>query len=185
MQQKLFNIKPIRLPRPNSTSINLTSVYIKMAEDINEWDNQDMTQTEFEDFVGELKENFSCYDLFKCDGYELARDLEKEMGFNSDRCLVDAMDVIHDEAYKCLDEHIEKWVIDCNITPKYKIGDEVKVKVKSVEYIGEIINIYHKQGTYLIFVEELGHVKNGSGVLGAIKPFEDIEEDFFDAKHWR
>jgi hypothetical protein len=185
MQTKLFDIKPIRVARPTIDLIDLTSVYFKMAEDINEWDQQDMNQIEFEEFVGELKEEFSCYDLITSDGYTLARDLERHMNINSNKELSDVMDNIKFECIKCLDENIEKWVKDCNITPKYKIEDEVKVTIKNVEYIGEITQIYHKKASYSIFVEELGHVKHGSGVLGVIKPFEDIEEDFFDKKHWK
>lgn len=185
MQQKLFNIKPIRISRPTIDLIDLTSVYVDMAEKINNWDSQDMSQIEFEEFVAQLKEDFSCYDLLNSDGYTLARDLEENMGINSNKELVDILDNIDFECIKCLDKNIEKWVEDCNITPKHKIGDEVRVKVKNVEYIGEITSIYNKTASYSIFIEELGHVKNGPGVLGTIKPFEEIEQDFFDEKHWK
>ena len=184
MQQKLFDIKPMRIPRPTKTTIDLLPVYVRMAEMINEWDGEQMGQKEFEYFIEELQRNFSCFDLFDSDGYELARDLEKDMGFDSDRNLVDDMDCISNECRNCLNEHIEKWVEECNINPKYSIGDEVKLKRNSVEYIGEITEINLKRAQYVIFVPKLGHVRGGVGTHGTIKNFEDVEEDFFHEKHW-
>jgi len=184
MQEKLFDIKPIRVPRPDKTTIDLLPVYVRMAELINEWCKEDMNQSEFEYFIEELQRNFDAFDLFHCDGYELARDLEKDMGFDSDRNLVDDMDCISDECRNCLNENIEKWAQECNITPKYSIGDEVKLKMDNVEYIGEIAEINLKRAFYVIFVEELGHVREGVGTHGVIKNFEEVEDDFFDKKHW-
>lgn len=184
MQEKLFNIKPIRVPRPTSDSADITSVYIEMAELINDWDNQDMDQEEFEEFVEDLKDNFSSYDLFNKDGYKIARKLEKDMYFEPDVSLVDDMDMISNKCRECLGREIQQWVVDCQITPKYEVGDEVKVTVRGVEYIGEISQIYEKTAEYSIFIEELGHVRQGVGTHGTIKKFEEIEEDFFDKKHW-
>lgn len=184
MQEKLFNIKPIRVARPTIDNIDLTPVYVTMAELINDWCGEKMNQNEFDYFVEELKRNFDSYDLRDNDGYELARDLEKDMGFDSDRNLVEEMDCIQNECRNCLNEQIEKWVIDCNITPKYSVGDEVRVTFKNVEYVGEVSEIYHKRAQYVIYIEELGHVREGVGTHGTIKNFEDIEEDFFDKKHW-
>lgn len=185
MQQKLFNIKPIRVARPTKCSIDLSSVYVEMAEKINDWDGSKMDQDEVDYFVEELSRKFTCFDLFNSDGYELARDLEKDLGFDSDRNLVDVMDSIIHDCNNCLNEHIEQWVEDCNITPKYSVGDEVRLTLKNVEYVGEISKIFHKSAQYVIFVPELGHVREGVGTHGAIKNFEDIEDDFFDEKHWK
>jgi hypothetical protein len=177
MQQKLFNIKPIRISRPTIDLIDLTSVYVKMAEKINKWDNQNMSHSELEEFVNNLKENFSCYDLFNFDGYELTRSLETEMDFDADRDLVDVMDSVGYEAQVCLGEYIEQWVVNCKITPKYKIGNEVKVKFKNVEYIGEVVDINTNKASYVIFIEDLN--------CDLVKTFEDIEDDFFSDKHWK
>jgi len=185
MQDKLFNIKPIRIARPTSHTIDMTSVYINMAELINDWDCEDMNQEELEEFVEELKENFTASDLFNSDGYELARDLEKEMGIQSDSELVDDMNSVSYNCHSCLRVNVEKWVKDCEITPKYSIGDEVSVWVKNVNYIGEISKIYERTAEYSIFIEELGHVREGVGTTSTIKKFEEIEKDFFDEKHWK
>ena len=185
MQDKLFNIKPIRVSRPTSQTIDTTPVYIHMAKLLNEWNNEDLNQEEFEDFIADLKNNFSVYDLFHGDGYKIARSLEKNMYFESDRELVDEMDVIPNKFSECLRENVENWVKDCEITPKYSIGDEVSVWVKNVNYIGEISKIYERTAEYSIFIEELGHVREGVGTTGTIKKFEEIEKDFFDDKHWK
>jgi hypothetical protein len=123
--------------------------------------------------------------LFNSDGYELARDLEKEMDVQSDSELVDDMNSISYHCHSCLRENVENWVKDCEITPKYSIGDEVSVWVKNVNYIGEISKIYERTAEYSIFIEELGHVREGVGTTGTIKKFEEIEKDFFDDKHWK
>ena len=185
MQEKLFNIKPIRIARPTSHTIDLSSVYINMANTIKEWLGEEMEVEEFDFFVEELKENFTASYLFNCDGYELARDLEREMGFDSDSALVDDMNSISYHCHSCLRENVENWVKDCEITPKYPIGDEVSVWVKNVNYIGEISKIYERTADYCILIEELGHVRDGVGTHGTIKKFEEIEEDFFDEKHWK
>jgi hypothetical protein len=185
MQEKLFNIKPIRVARPTSDSVDITSVYVEMAELINDWDNEDMNQEELEEFVGDLKNNFSYFDLFHEDGYKIARSLEKNMHFDPNVDLVDDMDMISHRCRECLREEVEKWVIDCEITSKYQVGDEVKATVRNVEYIGEIAAVNSKDATYTIFIQELGHVREGVGTHGTIKKFEEIEEDFFDEKHWK
>jgi hypothetical protein len=182
MQEKLFNIKPIRVARPTSDSVDITSVYVEMAELINDWDNEDMNQEELEEFVGDLKNNFSAFDLFHEDGYKIARSLEKNMHFDPDVDLVDDMDMISHRCRECLREEVEKWVIDCEIKPKHSIRDEVMVEVKNVKYIGRIAEIYYKKAEYLIYIEELHY---GTQTVGTMKKFEEIEEDFFDEKHWK
>jgi hypothetical protein len=185
MQEKLFNIKPIRVARPTSDSVDITSVYVEMAELINDWDGEKMNQEDFEEFVGDLKRTFSVFDLFHEDGYKIARSLEKEMHFDPDSILVGEMDMISHKCRECVRREVEKWIIDCEITPKYEIGNEVKATVRNVEYIGEIAAINLKDATYTIFIQELGHVREGVGTHGTIKKFEEIEEDFFDEKHWK
>jgi hypothetical protein len=185
MQEKLFNIKPIRVARPTSDSVDITSVYVEMAELINDWQSEVMDHEEFEEFVGDLKNNFSPFDLFHKDGYQIARRLEKDMYYEPDVHLVDDMDMLPNRCRQCLCEEVEKWVIDCEITSKYQVGDEVKATVRNVEYIGEIAAVNSKDATYTIFIQELGHVREGVGTHGTIKKFEEIEEDFFDEKHWK
>jgi hypothetical protein len=185
MQEKLFHIKPMRVARPTSHTIDISSVYVKMANLIVEWLDEKFEPEEFECLVEELQENFTASDLFSSDGYELARDLEKDMGFDSDSQLVDDMNSISYFCHSCLRVNVEKWVKDCEITPKYSIGDEVSVWVKNVNYIGEISKIYERTAEYSIFIEELGHVREGVGTTSTIKKFEEIEKDFFDEKHWK
>ena len=154
MQEKLFNIKPIRVARPTSDSVDITSVYVEMAELINDWQSEVMDHEEFEEFVGDLKNNFSPFDLFHKDGYQIARRLEKDMYYEPDVHLVDDMDMLPNRCRQCLCEEVEKWVIDCEITSKYQVGDEVKATVRNVEYIGEIAAVNSKDATYTIFIQE-------------------------------
>jgi len=158
MQEKLFHIKPMRVARPTIHTIDISSVYVKMAKAITEWLNESFKPEEFENLVEELKENFEASDLFNSDGYELARDLEKDMGFDSNSQLVDDMDAIRYFCHSCLRENVEKWVQDCEIKPKYSVGDELNVLFKNVNYVGEISKIYERTAEYSIFIAELGHL---------------------------
>lgn len=180
-QLKLFNLKPIKVKRPDIYDVDLTSVYAKLADYIVEWSSK----YDKEDVIEELSERFDHHDLFSNNGYELCRILEDDLYYSPDVELVEYMDCserLVDGVYRGV---IKKWVEDCEIKPKYKIGDIVDVEYKGKKYKGEVVNIYEDQAKYTICIEELGHKKPGStetGTIGAYKNFEEIEKDFFELK---
>jgi hypothetical protein len=111
------------------------------------------------------------------DGYEIAKDLERQ-GWEIDADLVSEL---HggclDEAY---DELVKKWISWHAIKPLLVVGAVVTVKphlfdTNKVEAEGEITEFDMKRGTYTVYVPAWGHVKSGVGTLGNIYPWEDLE----------
>lgn len=182
MQTKIFDIPPIRIKRPSIDNINFDEAYNEMAEEILDWLKDPNCTTE--EIVSDLKENFQPYELENSDGYELAKEFESNYGYDADTELVNIMDGFSHIIYTACKKAERKWVQDCRITPKYSIGDKVHVSHKAKIYEGEIADIKNDLAEYVIYVQDLGHVKEGVGTHGLIKRFEDIEEDFFDKKHW-
>lgn len=182
MQNKLFDIPPIRIKRPDFNSINFGEAYKEMAEEILEWMNDD--NVELEDIISDLKECFSPQGIKMSDGYELAKELDRDCGYDVNTELVNILDGFSHKLYMECQKFEKKWVIDCNITPKHSIGDKVHISRKGKIYEGEISAINNEVAEYTICVPELGHVREGVGTHGAIEHFENIEEDFFDKKHW-
>lgn len=182
MQGKLFEIPPIRIKRPTIDTIDFYETYNDMADEILEWLNEG--DTTVEEIALDLKKTLSPMDIYRGDGYELAKKLESEWGISPNTELVEILNSLDTHIRRACREAEKKWVKDCWITPKYSIGDKVHVSRKNKIYEGEIVEIRSDLAEYVIFVEELGHVREGeSGTLGAIEHFEDIEEDFFENKH--
>lgn len=184
MQEKLFNIPPKRIPRPTIENINFEGAYLKMANDIVEWENDDSES--IEDTSNHLKKIFSPKDLQFANGYEIARELESSWGLDPDTELVNTLDQFSHYIYTVISEAEKKWVIDCNIKPSLPKGKEVVVEYKGKKYTGTILSIYSDKAEYVINVPELGHVGEGEiGTQGLVYHFENLELDFFDEKHWK
>jgi hypothetical protein len=174
-QQKLFNIKPIRVKRPNDLSIDLESVYQRLAEFFHEWDSS-YTIEEAKEL---LEDTFDRYDLRNKNGYELCKTLDRECHVEPDLDLVEYMDCAGHEIRMAVRDSEKQWVKDCEIEPRKNLGDIVEVKIKDTVYEGEIIKVDTDYAKYLVFIEDLGHVKSGSGTIGRTFNFEDVEEDFY------
>lgn len=181
MQNKLFNIKPIRVPRPTIDNIDFTSVYEDFVDIISKWEKSNLDKEDKEDLVESLKKEFSVRDLKSDDAYRLGRKLESEFRYDVDINLVDELRVISHLIRTVTVEAEKNWIKECEIKPKYSIGDEVMVEQKGNKYIGRIAEIYYDRGDYSIYIEEL---HKGTNIIGTIKKFEEIEEDFFDKKYW-
>ncbi len=63
MQQKLFDIKPMRVTRPTAYTIESEDIYSKIAERIVDWDNS----IKIEEAIKDLKETFSIWELVNSD----------------------------------------------------------------------------------------------------------------------
>jgi hypothetical protein len=181
MQEKLFNIKPIRLPRPTIDTVDFTSVYEKLADIISEWEGESISTEDRIEFVESLKKDFSPRKLKYEDAYKIGRILEDEFNYDVDINLVDELGIIGRECRVCIFNAEKEWVKECEITPKYSIGDEVMVEVRNHKHIGKVVEIYYDRAKYSIYIDELHKDTN---TIGTIKDFEEIEEDFFDDKHW-
>jgi len=113
------------------------------------------------------------------DGYEMARDLERDDCWSSNSELVDVLDGL--DFRNILDKVTILWIKDNDVKPLFKVGDIVRVKTKDTGhrglkqfYCGEITNI-RPEGTYTVCIEELGHVKTGSGIHGSVINWEKVE----------
>lgn len=171
-QGKLFEIEPIRLPRPTYNTIDGQSAYENLAKRINEWDSK----ISIEDAAGDLKKTFSPRHLSINDGYEICKQLEKYCGYHPDFQLSEEMDCCRMYIDNTLQEEIKKWVIKCWIKPKYKIDDIVFIQFKNKTYHGKIIKILENEARYLIEFKEENIVSE------LLYNYEMIEPDFFDKK---
>jgi len=114
------------------------------------------------------------------DGYEMARDLERDECWDSNSGLVDILDGL--DFHNIMDKVTLLWIKDNDIKPLFKVGDKVQVNGKDVSgraskktYIGEITEI-RPAGTYTVYIEELGHVRKGTGSHGNILNWEKVEQ---------
>jgi len=114
------------------------------------------------------------------DGYRIARELE-DRGWHADSGLVEVMERL---AYERWDAHrkvVGEWVAAEGIEPLCGIGARVtfthrgRLGVSSPAKVdGEIVKIDAAHAQYTVFVESLGHVRDGKiGTLGALVAFED------------
>jgi hypothetical protein len=118
---------------------------------------------------------------FDKDGYEIAKELDRYWGSDSELVyILDGLPFIFHDVKLFL---VKKWIKDNNISPKYQKGDKVIVESSMLprkdrqkeRYNGEINNIY-EDGSYSIFIEDLGHIREGIGTYGIILDWEKIDE---------
>ena len=76
---------------------------------------------------------------------------------------------------EALQDAIKKWVVDCWITPKLKVGDKMEIEYKKEKYEGEIKEIRKLVAQYMFYVPAV----MDKNTIGTYKDFEDIEIDFF------
>lgn len=189
-QPKLFEIEPIRIPRPTLKTIDAVKALRKVAEEINDWSEE---RTDVDELASELENSIGIDDFYRENGYELAKALEKKFGYSPDLELVELMDGASWHIKEALKEEVKKWVKDCWIKPKYKIGDMVEMAfinrkttdtesrtfgVNGVSIEGEITGIHEDTAEYLIYTPSL--CKDNTTAI--VKNFEDIEKDFFKIK---
>ena len=178
-QPKLFDIEPIRIPRPTLKTIDAVKALRKVAEEISDWEGDgydvDVLASELEDSIG-------IDDFHRENGYTLAKALEKEFGYSPDLELVELMDGASWHIREALKEDVKKWVKDCWIKPKHKIGDTVEVtffnEKTGVSVSGEITGIHEDTAEYLLYISSM--CKDNTTAI--VKNFEDIEKDFFKTK---
>ena len=117
-------------------------------------------------------------------GYHVCRSLDRA-GWSPDDGLVEIMgDVLH-ARHEVLRAIEEEWVAANDIRPAHAVGDIVSIakhpgRFDRSRVDGEVIEIDHARGRYLVFSAALGHVRKAdakncvSGSLGRFVAFEDV-----------
>jgi hypothetical protein len=99
-------------------------------------------------------------DEFYVDGYEMARRLENQMHWETDRELLDLCDVLESNHSQAHSDFIKRWIEIFQIEPLIPIGTHVKITVKKHQYDGEIVRYYQSRGQYAVYIPALH--KNGT-----------------------
>jgi hypothetical protein len=115
----------------------------------------------------------------RLDGYEIARALDSR-GWSADSQLVDLMERLAMDRYDALQEVVREWVTAENIRPAMGVGDLVTIMARrpgsfaEQPFDGEITRVMEDEACYMVLVEALGHVRDGFGVYGIMKAYEDV-----------
>lgn len=163
----------LRPTRDDPFVINETSE--RVCDEIMEWlkcNGEDFDRKEILEHAKEIiMQSWGIYD-----GYYLAKKLEFKYSYCPDTDLVDRLDGTRSIINIAYEKCVTKWIQENNILPKINVGTKVKFKHKKDECEGEIYKIDNVGGTYYIFCEQLGHVKEGPGTHGEVVNWEIIEE---------
>lgn len=112
-------------------------------------------------------------DLLACirwghDGYARAKRIEI-YGYEPDAELVEILDSI--DVWRAEREAVAKWVKEFDVKAPFPIGALVVIAGGS----GEIMAHDEAQGTSTVFVEAMGHVREGNGTHGLIVAWEKLK----------
>lgn len=177
MQEKLFSVPPIKLPRPKEDSIQMIDIVTELFPDIQSWLGDD--KVTLEDIESDFNHCFSIRDIKIMDGYNMAKELESKCGYDSDSQLVSILDYAFSVYNKILGKKVKQWVIDCEIEPEYDLGTNVYFKKSEFSKdSGEIVGYYKEEAKYIIQTEEY-KAKNPSNAdkpLGLLIKYEDAEK---------
>lgn len=157
-------------PKQNDPEVRKLVVE-RLAELVKPWleDGGDTT----EDLVEQLDSVLRYADL---DGYKLAKDLDRNHGWDPDEELVEILSRVVFLQSNAHREVTFRWLQVSGLQPKLELG--AAVKVDGLE--GTITYIHRDTGQYTINVPKLGHIKPGSGAsgtIGTIRSWEDIDKE--------
>lgn len=110
------------------------------------------------------------------DGYEIAKNLERNHGWSPDARMVEILDGASSYQWEAYERGVKEWVAATGVKPKLEVGATVSVLLLDQAVVtGEVVGITLEVATYTLFIEALGHVRSGHGTHGIIKHFEDVE----------
>lgn len=128
---------------------------------------------------------------FDDDGYEIASSLEGDAYITPDSELVEILDETGFIRYDIHRTLVSEWVKANNLTPRFKVGDEVRMldhtatwaHAKFKGLVGEVTEVRAEQMTYTVMYESLGDVRMGTPMpqgkgcqtFGTILPDENLE----------
>jgi hypothetical protein len=111
---------------------------------------------------------------YEDDGYRIARNLE---AWNPDEELVDILSEVSFLKRGAHDAVVMQWVIDNDIQPDRKIGDQVSYTEEGKVRSGNIVKIYERTAKYVVSFPELGHVPSEQqGTQGLVLDYEEVHD---------
>ena len=158
-------------PSPDSRPLrNAPQVIHKAAElllpDVMEWLNDDDYQSEH---VLEMLKRAIRY---ATDGYAIAKAIDQNECLDPDAELVEILDQASSHLRTAYSEVCTAWVKENNLIGP-TIGAQVKCTPIRNEETGVIIR-NTTDGRSLVYIEALGHVKEGTGCHGTYLPWETL-----------
>lgn len=163
-------------PRPTSHDDSvLEQAASVLVEQYNGWLEEGGDEPDDEREIIEILKKVLA-DSYNFDGYKICRDLERHYHIDPDSQLVEIMDDVGFLISSAEQTAVQNWVKRFGIQPRFKVGDKVSVghPIKG-KHLGEITKVDEKEAKYTIYVEAIGHVREGSGTHGWIKNFEEVE----------
>lgn len=113
---------------------------------------------------------------YDCDGYKLARTLDRDYLWEINEDLVEALAEADGFLDESLRASVRDWVRAYQVQPQFSVGDAVEFeRFRKGRVLGEIVEINRELATYTIFCESLGHVRTGPGMLGSVLPYEQVK----------
>jgi len=130
-------------------------------------------EREFEHMVEQLAGALS--HTMSCDGFELAYELKRTYCWEGDEQLVELCSELGWEVGRQADVAVRQWIIDNNVEPPLAVGTPVlylDAHGGSGWCGAEITRSIAETGEFTVFVESLGHVREGIGTHGFVVPWE-------------
>jgi hypothetical protein len=111
------------------------------------------------------------------DGFAVAKYLDDTWWGGGNSELVEILDGGFSYIRTAHKEATAEWIKRNNIQPRYSVGDAVTVKHTGEPLPGIIRSVDDQWGTYTVYVEALGHKKEGEGcgTLGIVLEWEKVE----------
>lgn len=157
-------------PRLYDDSI-LRAVAKELSFEVERWLGEKNTQSSIEQDLFEAMKDCTISDF---DGYDLARQLEREYGYVPDSNLVEILSSAYVHAMREHRKQISEWIERNNIQATRKIDEKIKCCNQGKIVEGVIFAVYPKTLQYGVYVESLGHVKSGNGTRGLMVNAEEI-----------
>lgn len=108
-------------------------------------------------------------------GYDFAKEFESA-GWEPDHDLVDLLENIN--TFGAHRKLVREWIAATGATPRLAVGTAVVLpEGKDAGVAGEIVRVNEGDGTYTVYCESLGHVREGlgTGTTGRIFAWETLE----------
>lgn len=115
------------------------------------------------------------------DGYRLAKTLDDWFHWDCDLETVELLNMAAIYIHEVYRDAVKGWVKQFEITPHLQVGQIVtwpKPPMENGHHTGEITQILADTAEYVVFCEDEGHIRpgTGSGSLGHIVAYEKVEQ---------
>jgi hypothetical protein len=164
------------MPRPKRTDDAVIAAAARnVVSQLIESSPNDYNEKERDEYEADLRRALR---YAPSDGYEIAKELDR-LGWAVDAMLVE--DLSGDPIDSALRDAVGHWVKTGGITPRFALGDKVRVTFTWFDkgtHDGEIARIDEFQATYTVCIPALGHVPPGKmGTQGRVLTFEEVEAE--------